>query len=423
MYLRGGTGVVFNNTALQGDATWGWIRVNQESSCEIPGYTTTCFSYPCPGQIGRTHDNDGDGVQDLDPLYSWNNSCEGQSRGIIPNGNPPQPCVTDYVQEGRDYFNNTPKPRYVPYPYPHTLAVQDETGRLLNLRKISSGNQVNLDWDAISGATGYGVSRDWGAVVPIPNTTYTDNNPAQVYIVYAYDSGGKIIAMEGVNTTDSQAPSAPTNLHATAVTSYSVTLVWDASNDNFGVIGYRVYQGAGPVCVANVSGLTATVFNLNAATPYSFTLAAYDAGGNETKSDPVSVTTNAGFTISGQVTLNGAGLVNVVMSGLPTLIFTKANGDYTATVDQGWSGTVRPTLSGYTFTPPSIDYSSGVTANQVDRNYTATASGGGGGSDSGGGGGGGGCFLSAVQSPYSWVAVLGMFAVGLVRIKRRTKEI
>jgi chitodextrinase len=301
---------------------------------------------------------------------------------------------------------------YIPYPYPHPLSVQGETGRLLNLHKAAAPGQVNLDWDAISGATGYGVSRDWGAVAPISNTTYTDNNPVQVYIVYAYDSGGKIIAMEGVNT-DDQAPSAPINLHAPAVTSYSVTLAWDASHDNFGVIGYRVYQGENSVSVANVAGLTATILNLNATTPYSFTVAAYDAGGNESaKSDPVTATTSAGFTISGQVTLNGAGLTNVVMGGLPTLIVTNAGGEYTATVDQGWSGTVTPILSGYTFTPPSTTYS-GVTSNQT-RNYTAALSSGGGDGDSGGGGGGGGCFIATVaHGSVQWSGLLPLFLLGI----------
>ena len=77
------------------------------------------------------------------------------------------------------------------------------------------------------------------------------------------------------------------------------------------------------------------------------------------------------WTLSGNVTLNGTGLANVVMNGLPGNPATNAKGAYTATVSNGWTGTVTPTLAGYTFTPPSQAYTN-VTANQT-QDYTATA--------------------------------------------------
>jgi len=391
MSFRGGTGVVFNNT-VNGNYNYGrLVMLYNYNACHdySPNGCVPCTGYPCKQQVGRAPDANGNEV--LEPLYEWNNTFYG-GNGDITLGN--STCDTsNYIQQNRDYYNDTPRPGYVPYPYPHPLTIQGETGRLLNLHKTVAPGKVNLDWDVVSGATGYGVSRDWGAVSPVSNTTYTDTDPAQVYIVYAYDSDGKIIAAEGVNS-DDQAPSAPANLQATAITSYSVSLAWDKSDDNFGVIGYRVYEVTNPVSIANVSGVTtATIFNLDASFPYSFKVAAYDAGGNESaKSDPVTVTTSADFTISGQVTLKGAGLANVVMSGLPSVTKTTADGDYTTTVEQGWSGTVTPILSGYTFTPPSTTYS-GVTSNKTN-DYTAAKNSGGGGSGDSGGGGGGGCFIA-----------------------------
>ena len=56
---------------------------------------------------------------------------------------------------------------------------------------------------------------------------------------------------------------------------------------------------------------------------------------------------------------------NVTMSGLPGSPVTDANGDYSATVGYGWSGTVTPTKAGFTFDPASKVYSN-VTANQSD---------------------------------------------------------
>jgi Tol biopolymer transport system component len=77
------------------------------------------------------------------------------------------------------------------------------------------------------------------------------------------------------------------------------------------------------------------------------------------------------FTISGYVrTSGGTGISAVVMSGLPGNPSTDANGYYSASVNYGWSGTVTPTKTGYTFSPPSTSYSN-VTSNQT-TNYTGT---------------------------------------------------
>jgi len=56
------------------------------------------------------------------------------------------------------------------------------------------------------------------------------------------------------------------------------------------------------------------------------------------------------------------------MSGLTGNPGTDANGYYTGTVNYGWTGTVTPTKTGYTFNPPSTSYSN-VTSNQ-STNYT-----------------------------------------------------
>ena len=75
------------------------------------------------------------------------------------------------------------------------------------------------------------------------------------------------------------------------------------------------------------------------------------------------------YTISGRVTLDGAGLPGVVLNGLPGNPVTDEQGAYIATVDQGWSDTVTPTLACYTFTPPSATYAN-VTSNQT-QDYAA----------------------------------------------------
>ena len=77
--------------------------------------------------------------------------------------------------------------------------------------------------------------------------------------------------------------------------------------------------------------------------------------------------------ISGNVqTSAGAPVSGVLMSGLPGSPTTDGSGNYSAQVSSGWSGTVTPTLSAYTFSPPSRSYSS-VSASQSGQDYVATA--------------------------------------------------
>ncbi len=81
---------------------------------------------------------------------------------------------------------------------------------------------------------------------------------------------------------------------------------------------------------------------------------------------------SVGFIISGTVTLGGAGLGGVTMSGLPGNPLTDATGLYIGGVPTGWSGTVTPTLQGHIFTPTSKPYSN-VTTALMSEDYTALA--------------------------------------------------
>lgn len=92
---------------------------------------------------------------------------------------------------------------------------------------------------------------------------------------------------------DTEAPTAPSDLAVAAKTASSVQLTWNASSDNVGVAGYRVYQN-GSQAAASVDGTTAEVTGLSAETSYAFTVKAFDAAGNESEaSNEVAVTTNA----------------------------------------------------------------------------------------------------------------------------------
>jgi hypothetical protein len=76
------------------------------------------------------------------------------------------------------------------------------------------------------------------------------------------------------------------------------------------------------------------------------------------------------FTISGN-----AGVASATLSytdGTPKTATSDGTGNYSFTVSYNWSGTVTPSLTGYTFSPTNRSYSN-VLSNQTNQNYTATA--------------------------------------------------
>ncbi len=94
----------------------------------------------------------------------------------------------------------------------------------------------------------------------------------------------------GAGTPDTQAPTAPTGLASSGVTSTTATLSWTASTDNVGVTGYNVYQNG--TLLGTTTGTTYSVTGLTAATTYSFYVTANDAAGNvSAASSTLSVTT------------------------------------------------------------------------------------------------------------------------------------
>lgn len=95
----------------------------------------------------------------------------------------------------------------------------------------------------------------------------------------------------GGGSGDTQAPSAPAGLSATGTTDSSVSLSWQASTDNVGVTGYRVFRG--PNQVGTVATTSYTDTGLSPDTRYGYTVRAVDAAGNVSgPSNAVTVTTS-----------------------------------------------------------------------------------------------------------------------------------
>lgn len=118
--------------------------------------------------------------------------------------------------------------------------------------------------------------------VDSPEAIATQNALYAVGLGTAYSGGG--------TSTDTTAPSAPTNLSASGTTSVATTLSWTASTDNVAVTGYDVYSGSS--LLGNTASTSASITGLTASTTYSFSVKAKDAAGNASASSNVlSVTT------------------------------------------------------------------------------------------------------------------------------------
>jgi hypothetical protein len=126
-YIRGGTGVIADNVWSDiNSCAWSdkpelimTIQNLRRNSGPYPCWTT----YPAPRQIGQSHDGM---TPTTDPVYIWGNTGGGNSTPGLSDYSPNEcgpgaPSVTQFIQAGRDFIVNVPKPGYVKYYYPHPL--------------------------------------------------------------------------------------------------------------------------------------------------------------------------------------------------------------------------------------------------------------------------------------------------------------
>ena len=89
---------------------------------------------------------------------------------------------------------------------------------------------------------------------------------------------------------DTQAPTAPTNLAYSNVTETTANLSWDASTDNIGVTGYRIYKNGS--YLLTTTDLQYSISGLTQGTNYNFYIKATDAVGNySNQSNTINFTT------------------------------------------------------------------------------------------------------------------------------------
>jgi glucose/arabinose dehydrogenase len=172
-------------------------------------------------------------------------------------------------------------------------------------------NSIGLSWGASTdnvGVAGYDIYHDGNLLSQTTGTgtskTLTGLTPNTQYrlSVFARDAAGNV-SLSSPQTfcttlvsSDTVAPTAPTNLTFSSPTASGVNLSWGASTDNVGVVAYDVRVGT--TVVKSVTGTppatSTTVTSLACNTAYTLNVVARDLAGNvSAQSNTVSFTTSA----------------------------------------------------------------------------------------------------------------------------------
>jgi chitodextrinase len=163
------------------------------------------------------------------------------------------------------------------------------------LTEQSTGlTSTGLSWTASTAANGctlagYRIYRDAQIVGTATQTTFSDSGlsagTSYNYAVQAYDENGHESPLSTALTistqSDTEKPTAPSGVTATAETSGRVTVNWGASTDNLGVTAYKVYRDGNLLLLVPGSARSYGDTTVNPNRDYSYAVSAIDAAGNE----------------------------------------------------------------------------------------------------------------------------------------------
>ncbi|MBA3757412.1 hypothetical protein H0X09_00910 [Candidatus Saccharibacteria bacterium] len=211
-----------------------------------------------------------------DPTNYTATDYDGQPR---PQGTAPDAGADEYST------GTTPPP---PPPTAPTVSLSSSP------TSVASGSASTLTWSSTN-ATSCTASGSWSGAKATSGSQSTGNlTSSSTYSLACTGTGGSASASTTVTVSgtsaDTTPPSIPTGLGHTTTTDSSLSLVWNASSDNVGVKGYKLYRNN-----ALITSPTSTSYvdsGLSAGTSYSYAVSAFDAAGNESaKSATVSFTT------------------------------------------------------------------------------------------------------------------------------------
>ncbi|UKS28575.1 fibronectin type III domain-containing protein [Paenibacillus sp. HWE-109] len=279
--LERGTWKLFRST--DGGANWTLASTMPQAPTKIPAYFSIKAAPSKAGEVWVSLDGGG----------LWRSSNAGDSWTQLPN-----------VQQATLFAFGKNK---LGFPDPTVFVY----GKVDNTVGIFRSDDFGTTWVKIDVAeptigneanTMEGDRQTWGRV-------YIGTNGTGVFY-------GDTLMSEG---TDTEPPTAPTNLTVPSKTSTTVNLSWTVSTDNTGVAGYNIYSGGVYIgATTTLSSTTYTVGGLTPSTAYSFTVKAKDGAGNlSASSNVLSVTTAPPPATPTNLTMTSATLTSLSLSWNP----------------------------------------------------------------------------------------------------------
>ncbi|MGP3983316.1 glycosyl hydrolase family 18 protein [Streptomyces sp. KR80] len=286
-------------TSADNGSWWkGTFIVKNNSSASVDGWTLE-FDLPSGVTVSEHHNGtatvNGSHVTVTPAYYNStvpaNGSTEPYSYWFVASGPIAEP--TGCLINGDKCDGSPAKPPAAPT----GVTVTDTTARTVSLKWSASaaGDHPVASYEVLRSGTVVSETATTSATVRdlTPATSYS-------FTVRAKDTRGNlgepsapVTATTVDPATDTVPPTAPGNLRATAKTSSTVSLAWNAATDNNRVAGYDVYRGSTLVTSVPADTLTSTVTGLAPATRYEFTVKARDAADNASPaSNTLAVTTD-----------------------------------------------------------------------------------------------------------------------------------
>ena len=298
-----------------------------------------------------------------------------------------------------------------------------------------SASQINLAWtDNSNNETGFKIERSATlsgtytliATTAVNATTYNNTgltaNTPYFYKVSAINAVGNSAAVPANATTFDTAPTAPSNLTATAVSTSQINLAWtDNSNNETGFKIERAAALAGPYTLITTAATNATTYSstgLTANTQYFYRVGAANTIGNS-----ATVTANATTLVAQQVAQISISNTTFVYDGtakVPTVVVTPANLAHLVTYSAIGDGFNVP-LAGAPVEVGNYQVTVQITAAnwsgsaQADMQITAAASP----ATSSDDGGSTSCGLGSGLSLMGWFLLLGLLQLAGNASRRR----
>lgn len=143
---------------------------------------------------------------------------------------------------------------------------------------------------------------------------YTNNWGQTLYDLWNTNGKSAPVAMSTKSVqlrpiVDTQPPTAPTNLTATALSSTQIALAWQGSTDNLMVAGFYIYRNG--ILVGTTTSTTFTDTGLRASTTYSYYVIAFDEAMNlSAQSNTATATTKSRGGKTASATINAVAYPN-----------------------------------------------------------------------------------------------------------------